>query len=111
RAYFAWKLGLPFGYHVCDRGYVGKNPGTGQWVTNESNSSKNNPILAFNSFIRRIMDGVHSGTARTALENENSDYYPVALNRESLRPGTVFADPYGHTFILVSWLPQTKDHP
>ncbi|MFZ4462607.1 MAG: hypothetical protein ACOYN5_02095 [Bacteroidales bacterium] len=111
RAYFAWKLGLPFGYHVCDRGYVGKNPGTGQWVTNESTTSKNHPVLAFNSFIRRIMDGVHSGTARTALENENSDYYPVALNRESLRPGTVFADPYGHTFILVSWLPQTKEHP
>ena len=20
RAYFAWKLGLPFGFHVCDRG-------------------------------------------------------------------------------------------
>lgn len=111
RAYFAWKLGLPFAYHVCDRGYVGKNPGTGQWVTNESSSSKNHPVLAFNSFIRRVMDGVHSGTARTALENENSDYYPVSLSKESLRPGTVFADPYGHTFILVSWQAQTKDHP
>jgi hypothetical protein len=111
RAYFAWKLGLPFGYHVCDRGYVGKNPGTGQWVTNESSSSKTNPVLAFNSFLRRVMDGVHSGTARASLDNENSDYYPVTLDRESLRPGTVFADPYGHTLILVSWVPQTKDHP
>ena len=26
RAYFAWKLGLPFGYHVCDRGSLGHNP-------------------------------------------------------------------------------------
>jgi hypothetical protein len=111
RAYFAWKLGLPFGYHICDRGYLGKNPGTGQWVTNERASSKSNPILAFNSFVRSIMDGVHSGTARTALDNGNSDFYPVALERASLRPGTVFADPYGHTFILVSWVPQTKDHP
>jgi hypothetical protein len=111
RAYFAWKLGLPFGFHICDRGYLGKNPGTGQWVTNENPTSKSNPVLAFNSFLRRMMDGVHSGTARTALDNENSDYYPVPLSREALRPGTVYADPYGHTFILVSWVQQTKDHP
>jgi hypothetical protein len=58
-----------------------------------------------------MMDGVHSGTARTSLDNENSDYYPVSLTREALRPGTVYADPYGHTFILVSWVPQSKDNP
>lgn len=60
RAYFAWKLGLPFGYHVCDQGYLGKSPQTGQWVTNETASSKTNAVLAFNAFIRRIADGVHS---------------------------------------------------
>ncbi len=81
RAYFAWKLGLPFGYHVCDRGSLGRNPGTGQWVTNASPAAKTNPVLAFNAFLRRVMDGVHSGTARTALDNANSDYYPVALER------------------------------
>jgi len=111
RAYFAWKLGLPFGFHICDRGYVGKSPQTGQWITNESASSKSNPVLAFNSFIRTVMNGVHSGTGRTALSNENSDYYPVALDRSALRPGTVFADPYGHTFVLVSWIPQTSSKP
>ena len=111
RAYFAWKLSLPFGYHVCDRGYLGKNPQTGQWITNETATSKTHPVLAFNSFIRRIMDGVHSGTARTALDNENSDYYPVSLQRNALWPGTVYADPYGHTLIIVSWGQQTNDQP
>lgn len=111
RAYFAWKLGLPFGYHICDRGYPGKNPGTGQWITNESVSSKSNPVQAFNSFLRNLMNGVHSGTARTAFENQNSDYYPVALERAALLPGTVFADPYGHTLVLVSWIRQTKEKP
>jgi hypothetical protein len=111
RAYFSWKLGLPFGYHICDRGYVGHPPQTGQWITNETSSSKNNPVQAFNSFLRSVMNGVHSGTARTALDNENSDYYPVSLDREALRPGTVYADPYGHTLILVSRVPQTKDYP
>lgn len=111
RAYFAWKLGLPFGYHICDRGWVGRSPRTGQWVTNENASSKKDPVQAFNSFVRNMMNGVHSGTARTALNDESSDYYPVPLQREALRPGTVFADPYGHTFILVRWVAQTKDNP
>lgn len=111
RAYFAWKMGLPFGYHICDRGYVGKNPQTGQWVTNETASSKTNPVQAFNSFVRNLMNGVHSGTGRTALDNPNADYYPVTLDRASLRPGTVYADPYGHTFVVVSRVPQTHSRP
>ncbi len=111
RAYFAWKLGLPFGYHVCDRGYIGHNPGTGQWITNETSRSNPNPVLAFNAFLRRVMDGVHSGTARTSLDNENSDYYPVSLERAALRPGVIFADPYGHTLIITGWVSQTKNHP
>lgn len=111
RAYFAWKLGLPFGYHLCDRGYPGRNPSCGQWITNESYSSQRNQILAFNDFLRNIMNGVHSGTARTALDNENSDYYPVPLERPALRPGTVFADPYGHTMILIRWIMQSKNQP
>ncbi len=111
RAYFAWKLGLPFGYHVCDRGSLGRNPGTGQWITNVTPAANTNPVLAFNAFLRKVMDGVHSGTARTALDNVNSDYYPVALERSALRPGTVFADPYGHTLIIIGWVPQTNNHP
>jgi hypothetical protein len=111
RAYFAWKLGLPFGFHLSDRGWVGKSPTTGQWITNETPSSKKDPVLAFNSFIRSIMNGVHSGTARTSFENENSDYYPVSLERSALRPGTVYADPYGHTFVIVSWKPQINNRP
>jgi hypothetical protein len=111
RAYFAWKLGLPFGYHVCDRGYMGRNPRTGQWITNETSTSGTNQLDAFNFFLRRVMDGVQSGTARTALNDETSDYYPVPLLRTALHPGTVFADPYGHTLILVSWVPQTSSNP
>lgn len=111
RAYFAWKMGLPFGFHQCDHGYVGKTPSPGQWITNEFPTNRNNKVLAFNAFMRRTMDVVHSGTGRTALTSEYSDYYPCALERESLRPGTVFADPYGHTFTLVRYVPQTSESP
>jgi hypothetical protein len=111
RAYFAWKLGLPFGYHICDRGYLGHNPKTGQWITNETQNSKTHPVDAINMFLRKMKDGIHSGTARTALDDENSDYYPVPLERGALHPGIVFADPYGHTLILVGWVSQTNDSP
>lgn len=111
RAYFAWKLGLPFGFHESDRGYLGKAPGTGRWITNETVISKANPTQKFNIFMRMVMNGVHSGTARAAMNNENADYYPVSLDRGGLRPGVVFADPYGHTLILVNQLPQTSDQP
>ncbi len=111
RAYFAWKLGLPFGYHVCDRGSLVRSPRPGQWITNETPSSKSNPVLAINGFLRTVMNGVHSGTARTALADQNSDYYPVPLEKGALRPGIVYADPYGHTLILTGAVPQTSGHP
>ena len=111
RAYFSWKLGLPFGYHVCDRGTLGRAPQAGQWVTNETPIQRSTPTQKVNTFLRMVMNGVHSGSARTALDNENADYYPVPLTQEGLRPGVVFADPYGHTLILVKKIAQTGDKP
>jgi hypothetical protein len=111
RAYFAWKLGLPFGFHECDRGTLERAPRTGRWVTNASASGPADPVRAFNGFLRNVMNTIHSGTARTRLEDDDSDYYPVGLTRKDLRPGVVFADPYGHTLILVRWVPQEGDGP
>ena len=111
RAYFAWKLGLPFGFHESDRGALGRAPGAGRWFSNEIAISRSNPTQKFNAYLRMIANGVHSGTARAAMSNENADYYPVELNRGSLRPGVVFADPYGHTLIVVNQLPQSGNQP
>ncbi len=109
RAYFAWKMGLPFGFHLCDRGYQGKAPKTDRWITNETSSLRQNRVAKFNSFLRLVMDGVHSSTARTALNQNGTDYYPIQLSRQAIRPGTIFADPYGHTFVITAWKPQTPD--
>lgn len=111
RAYFAWKLGLPFGFHECDRGTLERAPRTGRWVTNASAAGNASPVRAFNGFLRNIMNTIHSGSARTRLEDDTSDYYPVSLARKDLRPGVVFADPYGHTLILVRWVPQKGSGP
>ena len=63
---------------------------------------------AFGQYLRQtVADGVHSGSGRTAASDDNTDYYPVPLNQETLRPGTVYADPYGHMLVLVRRVPQT----
>jgi hypothetical protein len=56
-----------------------------------------------------VADGVHSGSGRTALNDNNTDTYPVPLNEETLRPGTVYADPYGHLLVLAKRIPQAGD--
>ena len=56
-----------------------------------------------------VADGVHSGSGRTRANDDNTDYYPVPLNQETLRPGTVYADPYGHLLVLARRVPQSGD--
>ena len=39
--------------------------------------------------------------------DDNTDFYTVPLKQETLRPGTVYADPYGHVMMLVRRVPQS----
>jgi hypothetical protein len=64
---------------------------------------------AFAEYARAIGGGVHSGSGRTALRDNKTDYYPVPLKQETLRPGTVYADPYGHILMIVRRLSQSND--
>ena len=41
------------------------------------------------------------------MNDNNTDYYPVALKQETLRPGTAYADPYGHILMIVRRVPQS----
>jgi hypothetical protein len=112
RAYFSWKLGLPYGNHRCSRGSAGKPPHCGEYVSNADPVEEGTGQLqAFQGFLKTVMSSVHSATARTTLEDENADLYPLPLERDALRPGTVFADPYGHTLTIVRWIPQTGKKP
>jgi hypothetical protein len=56
-----------------------------------------------------VANAVHSGSGRTAANDNNTDYYPVPLAAETLRPGTIYADPYGHVLVLVKRVAQTND--
>ena len=58
--------------------------------------------------MRTVGDSVHSGSARAANADNNTDYYPVSLSQDTLRPGTIYADPYGHILMLVKRVPQSE---
>jgi hypothetical protein len=113
RAYFAWKLGLPFALRDCDRGKSDRPPKCGPILHNEQadeNIRGGGALERFRSFLRVLANRVHSGSARTALDDEQTDFYPVALSRTALRPGTIYADPYGHVLMISAWVEQTPDH-
>jgi cell wall-associated NlpC family hydrolase len=107
RAYFAWKLGLPFAYRGCTRGKPGVPPRCGSILTNEEPFESANEISAFRDFARtKLASSVHSASGRTLPNDENSDLYPLPLARQALAPGSVFIDPYGHMIVVAKWLPQ-----
>ena len=108
RSYFAWKLRLPFAYRHCNRGSQGKAPYCDRDIhSNLAKRESSGETSAYAQFAsRNIADGVHSGSGRTAPDDDNSDYYPIPLTRESIVAGTMFADPYGHLFVIAGWIPQ-----
>jgi len=150
RAYFAFKMGLPFGYAKCTRGDGGVPPKCPQWwnIVNEEppqavetvgggiiepagffggifgppepapSVRRRTPqrvpqrpkglVPGFEYYMTKtVADAVQSGNGRTAADDDNSDYYPVPLAQDTLRPGTIYADPYGHVLILVKRVAQT----
>ena len=124
RAYFAFKMGLPFGYSKCSRGGGGQPPKCYQWFSiqnleaarssEQKNASAAQPkssglASSFGQYLRTAADAVHSGTGRTLDSDDNTDYYSVPLTQDTLRPGTVYADPFGHILVLARRVPQTAD--
>jgi hypothetical protein len=162
RAYFAFKMGLPFGYSNCSRGFGGSPPKCYQWfdvehpevtrpppppdkdvaptaaaapaspaenprllgIFNRSEPApveppttppakapppKPKPPTNFSEYLRDVADVVHTGAARAG--DESADFYNVALTQEALRPGTVYADPYGHVLMLVRRVPEANGTP
>src|ERR1700719_2978691 len=91
RAYFAYKMGLPFGYSKCSRGGHGQPPKCYSWwsIQNAEPEKRPEPVgnglvatlarpasitsppprlglaASFGHYLPIIADGVHSGSART----------------------------------------------
>jgi len=131
RAYFAYKMGLPFGYSNCSRSgkcyqwFNIEHPeatrpppppeqktASAQPIPPESDASsspapKRLGTPSFGEYLRIVGDVVHSGSVRVSANDDNTDFYTVPLTQEALRPGTVYADPYGHVMMLVQRVPQS----
>jgi hypothetical protein len=111
RAYYAWKRELPHGFRQCSRG-KGSAPRCGrlQGVLGRPDAPpdtrKGGELGAVQKYFGRTLAwGVHSGNGRTAFGADASDFYPLQLSRRSLRPGAIYADPYGHLFVIVELVP------
>lgn len=99
RAYFAFKRRLPFGYVDAVAG-SGSDPRYMLRVR---------PALFHQwrdyrtprSILRHISESVHSGMYRVEPAQEQGDFYPVALSRASVRPGTTYYDPNGHVLVVT----------
>lgn len=108
RAYFAWKLGLPFGWRHCDRGSAARPARCGplRELPPGQLAGGASAAQAFSRLLRTQVSLVHSGAGRTAGDDDATDLYPVALTRAALRPGTVYVDPYGHLLVIARWQAQ-----
>jgi len=165
RAYFAYKMGLPFGYSNCSRGLAGKPPKCYQWfdiehpevtrpapppeqdTASEQNTASAAPAptptpsfaqlfsrpesqpvappanppapkpkplgtpAAFAAYLRDVGDVVHTGSVRVSANDNGTDFYTVPLTQATLRPGTVYADPYGHVLMLVQRVSESNGAP
>jgi hypothetical protein len=103
RAYFAYRRGLPFAYtaRVVGRGH---DP---RYMTNVRASG----VRLYTDFatpremIHAIRSDVHSGFFRADPSLGETDYYPVAIGRSAIRPGTVYYDPNGHVLVVYDVRP------
>lgn len=110
RAYFAWKLRLPFGYRACTRGSARAAPQCDPSIASNLEAvPDDDDVDAFERFLRRLAGTVHSSSPRTLPNDDQTDFYPVRLKQSAIRPGTVFADPHGHVLVVARWKPQRID--
>lgn len=106
RAYFAWKMRLPFLVHRCNRGTAIRGPRCRGVISNllGVRAYGPDPVRRFSKFMHRVFETVvHSGTTRTMPDAERSDFYPIAIDRTSLRPGTVFVVRDSHVLMVSQW--------
>lgn len=111
RAYFAFKMGLPFGFRRCSRGSNLEGPYCTLFKHNQTRRFPQtvNPIQRFNVFVRDDIETlVQAGTTRTLPTDTWSDLYSIELTRENIRPGAVYVDPDGHVLTISQWVPQTE---
>jgi hypothetical protein len=111
RAYFAWKRGLPFAYRHCGSGDYGHPPRCTKPRSileppdlPTTMPEEWNELKQVQRFFQRSLQEVHTGNGRVPFDDDENDFYGLELSRRALRPGAVYADPYGHILSLVEFM-------
>lgn len=97
RAYVAYKLRLPFGWtsSIAGRGGDQRYSRGNRPTAFRDHDSCSSPQNLFGAVTL-----VNSGYYRMAPEIQDSDTYPVKIQRESIKPGTIYYDPNGHVAVV-----------
>ena len=66
---------------------------------------------SFARYLPDVADVVQTGAVRVSGADEKTDFYTIPLTQAALRPGTVYADPYGHVLMLVKLVPESGGAP
>jgi hypothetical protein len=108
RGYFAWKLRLPFVYSRCYSVAQNRAPVCSDTRSNLELAAPGSSLSVLQRFFSRtVADTAHSATGRTAAMDDHTDVYPVRLSVDTLRPGAVYIDPYGHVLVVAKRIDQT----
>jgi hypothetical protein len=105
RGYFAWKNGLPFSFSIKFAAHP-RAPGsrtgtTGNQITDRYDIVGPGPdARRALPLIGQYVSTEHFRTPPAYTAAMLPDYYPVALTRDSIRPGTVIFDPDGHVAVV-----------
>ncbi|MGB6322892.1 MAG: hypothetical protein WBF64_15285, partial [Xanthobacteraceae bacterium] len=66
---------------------------------------------SFARYLPAVADVVQTGAVRVSATDDRTDFYIVPLTQSKLRPGTVYADPYGHVLVLVKRVAEANGAP
>lgn len=99
RGYFSFKRRLPFGF-VCDVQGTGKDI---RYMADiiPARFCSWQKYKSPHAVLQKMSGSVHTGMYRMAPEIETADFYPVTINRDAVRPGTVYYDPNGHVLTVA----------
>ncbi len=105
RAYFAWKSKLPFSFSttVAPLGATRdiRYTALGNRITGRKDIT--GPVADARRVLPQVMDAISSAHYRYPPQQTGSlvpDHYPVALTRQSIKPGTIIYDPNGHVAVV-----------
>jgi hypothetical protein len=113
RTYYAWKNGLPFSY-ARSMHSLG-SPGDLRYNTGGNKVGARSDLVSAPIDARRVIPDVtalvttaHFRTAPDYSSPLLPDHYPVAVTRNSIKPGTVIYDAYGHIAVVYDVTPEGR---